>query len=804
MNRTVVAAVAVMLVVWTLPGTVTGVGAVDNEPPLADAGLDQEVEAGAWVMLDGGGSVDPDGEITSYEWSIAVPNGSTVTPECPTCERTEFRATDVGVYEVTLTVTDDQGASSSDTLYVTVADGDSGEPSVSLSGPDELAVGSAGTFTADLSAGTAPIERIEWQVDGETVANRSASANRSTATLDRSFSTPGAREVSVTLVDAEGRTANDSLAVQVRPASPDPGSALSVTIQGPDEVARGESASFEAAVAGAGGASVEYDWSNVDGSDGRETSRTFDESAGTEVVLSVVVRTDDGDRATATKTVEVTDPLPEIALHGPRFVDQGEVADFEVDVLRERHPVVWYSWEPADGTSDLRGSTYTRTFDEEIGETVNVTVTVHTGRGQVRATKTVRITETRGEPNGTKAVPHVGAVDATKRPRDHGDRHYWKFDAEVHHWGDEDVTVRWEFADGTTKRTTHDSLNGTTTSTVDVFFTYDPAEDPHDRPDGPRERGMPVSVTVTDASGDIKTADELFVVTQYPSDASPLGVSVFPSSKVRAGTPVTFEIGPVTAGEIDFGDGETRRFGTDPADGGAGSAEVTHTFDRRGTYTVEVWTDDGRYESVEIEAMEQTYTVYRYEKHSRKYWKTTAESEPRGDGWEKIGVDEVHWNYTDKKRTFRSGYTPSKIVESRNWKHVGTERRVEEQTFTKISTDDPGPGWTLVEENVEKDRRRVEYTFPDGTIVRSWETVYYHRYERTFVTKVPYKEWQYAERTVIYQWERAINITEITYSLTKPEKEDYVKGTLEMKTFNCSNKDAPKYEESCIRENEPQ
>jgi hypothetical protein len=41
-----------------------------NEPPLADAGLDQTVDRGATVLLDGTGSRDPDGEIVSYQWTV--------------------------------------------------------------------------------------------------------------------------------------------------------------------------------------------------------------------------------------------------------------------------------------------------------------------------------------------------------------------------------------------------------------------------------------------------------------------------------------------------------------------------------------------------------------------------------------------------------------------------------------------------------------------------------------------------------------------------------------------------------------
>lgn len=94
--------------------------AVDNEAPLADAGLDQHVQRGATVLLDATGSRDPDGEIASYEWVIEAPDGTRMQPACATCPRTNFVAGQVGRYDVTVRVTDDDGAVRTDTLYVYV------------------------------------------------------------------------------------------------------------------------------------------------------------------------------------------------------------------------------------------------------------------------------------------------------------------------------------------------------------------------------------------------------------------------------------------------------------------------------------------------------------------------------------------------------------------------------------------------------------------------------------------------------------------------------------------------------------
>ena len=45
-----------------------------NQPPITSAGPDQTVNVGNKVTLDGSGSKDPDGSITSYSWrQIAGP-----------------------------------------------------------------------------------------------------------------------------------------------------------------------------------------------------------------------------------------------------------------------------------------------------------------------------------------------------------------------------------------------------------------------------------------------------------------------------------------------------------------------------------------------------------------------------------------------------------------------------------------------------------------------------------------------------------------------------------------------------------
>ncbi len=74
-------------------------------PPISNAGLNQTVNLGTTVALNGSASSDPSGLPLSYAWSItARPSGSTTTLSDPAAVSPTFFADAVGTYVVTLTV----------------------------------------------------------------------------------------------------------------------------------------------------------------------------------------------------------------------------------------------------------------------------------------------------------------------------------------------------------------------------------------------------------------------------------------------------------------------------------------------------------------------------------------------------------------------------------------------------------------------------------------------------------------------------------------------------------------------------
>ena len=93
---------------------------LDNQPPVVNPGPEQFVNAGSVVMLMGRGS-DPDGEIVSYQW--VQTGGPAVSLSVTDQALSSFTAPEVDMavtLTFRLTVTDDDGATASGEVSVTV------------------------------------------------------------------------------------------------------------------------------------------------------------------------------------------------------------------------------------------------------------------------------------------------------------------------------------------------------------------------------------------------------------------------------------------------------------------------------------------------------------------------------------------------------------------------------------------------------------------------------------------------------------------------------------------------------------
>lgn len=102
------------------PTTETPSTTVANSPPVADAGDNQTVTAGATVTLDGSGSTDPDGDTLTYSWaetssySVSLASSTTVSPT--------FTPQTAGSYTFQLTVDDGNGETDTDQVIIVVSE----------------------------------------------------------------------------------------------------------------------------------------------------------------------------------------------------------------------------------------------------------------------------------------------------------------------------------------------------------------------------------------------------------------------------------------------------------------------------------------------------------------------------------------------------------------------------------------------------------------------------------------------------------------------------------------------------------
>jgi hypothetical protein len=142
-----------------------------NQDPTADAGADQTVTAGDTVTLDATGSSDPDGSIASYSWTETTSSGVSLSDT--SAAQPTFTAPDVSS-ETTLTfeveVTDDDGATDTDTVSVTVQPPEAANFQVSnLQAPGSAEQGDTIDVSAEVTndGGQTATQSVEFRVDAD-------------------------------------------------------------------------------------------------------------------------------------------------------------------------------------------------------------------------------------------------------------------------------------------------------------------------------------------------------------------------------------------------------------------------------------------------------------------------------------------------------------------------------------------------------------------------------------------------------------------------------------------------------------
>ncbi|MGE0376622.1 MAG: PKD domain-containing protein, partial [Planctomycetaceae bacterium] len=129
---------------YFVSGTVSA--AAPNTPPIAEAGGPVSGSEDAAITFDASGSFDADGDALTYTWDFG--DGNTLTTSSPTVNHTYLWG---GAFNVTLTVQDPWGGSSSDTTTASISEVNDA-PLANTGGTYSGVTGSAVSFSAAASS----------------------------------------------------------------------------------------------------------------------------------------------------------------------------------------------------------------------------------------------------------------------------------------------------------------------------------------------------------------------------------------------------------------------------------------------------------------------------------------------------------------------------------------------------------------------------------------------------------------------------------------------------------------------------
>ncbi len=270
--------------------------------PMADAGADQSLRAPTPVTLDGSRSSDADGDLLRYLWSQTA--GTAVTLRDAATPRAQFDAVSGGDYQFALTVTDASGNVARDAVTISVL-APLVAPTAAAGSDARLVIGQTLTLDASTSiGGSSAISGYQWTQTAGPTASLSAT---DTAQISMTSDKPGIVSMLLTVTNAEGLSASDTVVVTViAPPVVDTPDTLPATA-GNSVALVGTASDVDGGIAG-------YSWRQVSGPtvalrDADTASASFTPSSAGTYVFELTVTDSDG-LSTTTSTTVLVSPAP--------------------------------------------------------------------------------------------------------------------------------------------------------------------------------------------------------------------------------------------------------------------------------------------------------------------------------------------------------------------------------------------------------------------------------------------------------------------------------------------------------------
>ncbi len=311
----------------------------------------------------------------TYKWNFGDGGTATTTGNVTSVVHTYASA---GSFTVKVVATE-QGTTCCPThitengfLPVTVT---GGAFTVSISGPATGTVGTAVSFTATTSGGTAPFS-FSWNF-GDGTGNV---ATGTTNTASHTYTVKGTYTVKVNATDSTGKIASTSTSITIAPLT------LAVTVSGPTSGTVGTLVTFTASPSG-GTSPYTFSWNFGDGTGNVATGTTASASHTYTVKGTYPVKVNatdaNGKLASASTSITIA-PLPlTVTVSGPTSGTVGTAVTFTASPSGGTAPYT-FSWNFGDGTGNVAtGTTNTASHTYTVKGTYTVKVNATDANGKL-------------------------------------------------------------------------------------------------------------------------------------------------------------------------------------------------------------------------------------------------------------------------------------------------------------------------------------------------------------------------------------------------------------------------------------